>query len=199
MLHKFQQFGLRKQHWKQPFSSSKTGRPSQANGSTREPLYAELDTHTLFGEVVFNTSMCGYQQILTDPSYHGKMVVIEMNPRVPRSSALASKATGFPIVRCSAKLAVGYTLDEIINEITGSSVSCFEPALDYCVVKEAVFSFDRFSYVDPALGPVMRSTRESIGLEKSFGEALAPMPVMMRSGVWWCSLRSPIPRQPVPL
>jgi carbamoyl-phosphate synthase large subunit len=102
----------------------------------------------------------------------GEMVVIEMNPRVSRSSALASKATGFPIARCSARLAVGFTLDEILNDITGSTVSCFEPALDYCAVKVPRFEFDKFPTGYEELGTQMKSVGESLALGRTFPEAL---------------------------
>ena len=102
----------------------------------------------------------------------GRMVVIEMNPRVSRSSALASKATGFPIARCSAKLAVGYTLDEITNEITGKTVSCFEPALDYCAVKVPRFELEKFPRAYDELGTQMKSIGESLALGRTFAEAL---------------------------
>ncbi|MGE4583957.1 MAG: carbamoyl-phosphate synthase large subunit [Sphaerochaeta sp.] len=102
----------------------------------------------------------------------GRMVVIEMNPRVSRSSALASKATGFPIARCSAKLAVGYTLDEVVNEITGQSVSCFEPVLDYCAVKVPRFELEKFPLPFSALGTQMRSVGEALALGRTALEAL---------------------------
>jgi len=101
-----------------------------------------------------------------------QMVVIEMNPRVSRSSALASKATGFPIARCSAKLAVGYTLDEVMNEITGMSVSCFEPALDYCAVKVPRFELEKFPMEFSALGTQMKSVGETLALGRTAVEAL---------------------------
>lgn len=101
-----------------------------------------------------------------------RMVVIEMNPRVSRSSALASKATGFPIARCSAKLAVGYTLDEVVNEITGQSVSCFEPVLDYCAVKVPRFELEKFPLPFSALGTQMRSVGEALALGRTALEAL---------------------------
>ena len=102
----------------------------------------------------------------------GRMIIIEMNPRVSRSSALASKATGFPIARCSAKLAIGYTLDEIINEITGKTVSCFEPALDYCAVKIPRFELEKFPAGYDELGTQMKSVGESLALGRTFQEAL---------------------------
>jgi len=101
-----------------------------------------------------------------------RMIVIEMNPRVSRSSALASKATGFPIARCSAKLAVGYTLDEIENEITGQTVSCFEPALDYCAVKVPRFEMEKFPTGYSALGTQMKSVGEALSLGRTALEAL---------------------------
>lgn len=101
-----------------------------------------------------------------------RMVVIEMNPRVSRSSALASKATGFPIARCSAKLAVGYTLDEVLNEITGQTVSCFEPALDYTAVKVPRFELEKFPMSYSALGTQMKSVGESLAIGRTALEAL---------------------------
>lgn len=101
-----------------------------------------------------------------------RMVVVEMNPRVSRSSALASKATGFPIARCSAKLAVGYTLDEVFNDITGVTASSFEPALDYCAVKVPRFEMEKFPMPTDALGTQMRSVGEALAIGRTFGEAL---------------------------
>ena len=101
-----------------------------------------------------------------------RMIVIEMNPRVSRSSALASKVTGFPIARCSAKLAVGYTLDEVMNEITGQSVSCFEPALDYVAVKVPRFELEKFPLPASALGTQMRSVGEALAIGRTAQEAL---------------------------
>ncbi len=102
----------------------------------------------------------------------GRMIVIEMNPRVSRSSALASKATGFPIARSSAKLAVGYTLDEIINDITGKTVSCFEPSLDYVAVKVPRFELEKFPKGYATLGTQMKSVGESLALGRTYNEAL---------------------------
>ena len=101
-----------------------------------------------------------------------RMIVIEMNPRVSRSSALASKVTGFPIARCSAKLAIGYTLDEVMNEITGQSVSCFEPALDYVAVKVPRFELEKFPLPSSALGTQMRSVGEALAIGRTAQEAL---------------------------
>jgi len=102
----------------------------------------------------------------------GRMVVIEMNPRVSRSSALASKATGFPIAKIAAKLAIGYTLDEIPNDITGETPASFEPSLDYVVVKVPRFAFEKFPGADPALTTQMKSVGEAMAIGRSFPEAL---------------------------
>ncbi|HEY2520416.1 MAG TPA: carbamoyl-phosphate synthase large subunit [Streptosporangiaceae bacterium] len=102
----------------------------------------------------------------------GRMVVIEMNPRVSRSSALASKATGFPIAKIAAKLAIGYTLDEIPNDITGQTPASFEPALDYVVVKVPRFAFEKFPGADTGLTTHMKSVGEAMAIGRSFPEAL---------------------------
>ena len=102
----------------------------------------------------------------------GQMVVIEMNPRVSRSSALASKATGFPIAKIAARLAIGYTLDEIPNDITGQTPACFEPALDYVVVKVPRFAFEKFPGADPTLTTHMKSVGEAMAIGRTFPEAL---------------------------
>ncbi len=102
----------------------------------------------------------------------GRVVVIEMNPRVSRSSALASKATGFPIAKLAALVAVGYTLDEITNDITGQTKAAFEPSLDYVVVKIPRWAFEKFPGVDSTLGPQMKSVGESMALGRTFPEAL---------------------------
>ena len=103
---------------------------------------------------------------------NGRMVVIEMNPRVSRSSALASKATGFPIAKFAAKLAIGYTLDEIRNDITRETPASFEPAIDYCVVKIPRFTFEKFPDADPSLGIQMKSVGETMAIGRTFKEAL---------------------------
>jgi carbamoyl-phosphate synthase large subunit len=103
---------------------------------------------------------------------NGRMVVIEMNPRVSRSSALASKATGFPIAKIAAKLAVGYTLDEISNDITKETPACFEPAIDYCVVKIPRFTFEKFPSADSSLSVSMKSVGEVMAIGRTFKEAL---------------------------
>jgi carbamoyl-phosphate synthase large subunit len=102
----------------------------------------------------------------------GRMVIIEMNPRVSRSSALASKATGFPIAKMAAKLAVGYTLDEIPNDITKKTPACFEPTIDYCVVKIPRFTFEKFPGADPTLTVSMKSVGETMAIGRTFKEAL---------------------------
>mgnify|MGYP000120851649 CR=1 FL=1 len=102
----------------------------------------------------------------------GRMVVIEMNPRVSRSSALASKATGFPIAKIAAKLAVGYTLDEIRNDITRETPACFEPTIDYVVTKIPRFAFEKFPGADDTLGTQMKSVGETMSIGKTFKQSL---------------------------
>ena len=102
---------------------------------------------------------------------NGRMVVIEMNPRVSRSSALASKATGFPIAKLATKLAIGYTLDELRNDITRETPACFEPALDYCVVKIPRFAFEKFPEADETLTTSMKSVGEAMAIGRTFKEA----------------------------
>jgi carbamoyl-phosphate synthase large subunit len=101
----------------------------------------------------------------------GELRVIEMNPRVSRSSALASKATGYPIAKVAAKLAIGYTLDEIPNDLTGTTPASFEPTLDYVVVKFPRFAFEKFPGADERLGPQMKSVGEAMGIGRTFSEA----------------------------
>ncbi|MBI4436708.1 MAG: carbamoyl-phosphate synthase large subunit [Candidatus Omnitrophica bacterium] len=110
-------------------------------------------------------------QFAVDPK-NGRMVIIEMNPRVSRSSALASKATGFPIAKIAAKLAVGYTLDEISNDITAKTPACFEPTIDYCVVKIPRWTFEKFPTADPTLTTQMKSVGETMAIGRTFKEAL---------------------------
>ena len=110
-------------------------------------------------------------QFAVDPA-SGRVVVIEMNPRVSRSSALASKATGFPIAKLAAKLAVGYTLDELNNDITQKTVAAFEPSIDYVVVKIPRWAFEKFPGVDRELGPQMKSVGEVMAIGRTFKEAL---------------------------
>ncbi|WP_250442721.1 carbamoyl-phosphate synthase large subunit [Actinotalea sp. C106] len=121
-------------------------------------------------EVGVDTGGCNIQYAV-DPAT-GRVVVIEMNPRVSRSSALASKATGFPIAKIAARLAVGYTLDEIPNDITGSTPASFEPSLDYVVVKIPRFAFEKFPSADPRLTTTMKSVGEAMAMGRNFAEAL---------------------------
>lgn len=110
-------------------------------------------------------------QFAVDPQT-GRVVIIEMNPRVSRSSALASKATGFPIAKLAAKVAVGYTLDELKNDITQETVAAFEPSIDYVVVKIPRWAFEKFAGVDRELGPQMKSVGEAMAIGRTFKEAL---------------------------
>ena len=121
-------------------------------------------------EVGVDTGGCNIQFAVHPDT--GRVVVIEMNPRVSRSSALASKATGFPIAKLAAKLALGYTLDEIPNDITGSTPASFEPTLDYVVVKVPRFAFEKFPAADPTLTTAMKSVGEAMALGRNFTEAL---------------------------
>ncbi len=113
---------------------------------------------------------CNAQYAL-DPNSN-RYYVIEVNPRVSRSSALASKATGYPIAKVSAKIAIGYTLDEITNAVTQKTKACFEPALDYCVVKFPRWPFDKFVYADRTLGTQMKATGEVMSIDRHFEGAL---------------------------
>jgi carbamoyl-phosphate synthase large subunit len=136
-------------------------------------------------EVGVDTGGCNIQ-FAVDPS-NGRLVVIEMNPRVSRSSALASKATGFPIAKIAAKLAIGYTLDEILNDITKQTPACFEPTLDYVVVKAPRFAFEKFPGADPTLTTTMKSVGEAMSLGRNFIEALGKVMRSLettRTGFW---------------
>ena len=113
---------------------------------------------------------CNCQFALHPTSF--EYAVIEVNPRVSRSSALASKATGYPIAKTAAKIAVGYTLDEIINQVTGKTYACFEPALDYVVVKFPKWAFDKFVYAKRTLGTQMKATGEVMAIGTSFEQAM---------------------------
>ena len=121
-------------------------------------------------EVGVDTGGCNIQFAVHPET--GRIIVIEMNPRVSRSSALASKATGFPIAKIAARLAIGYTLDEIPNDITGSTPASFEPTLDYIVVKVPRFAFEKFPAADPVLTTTMKSVGEAMAIGRSFTEAL---------------------------
>jgi len=136
-------------------------------------------------EVGVDTGGCNIQ-FAVDPK-DGRLIVIEMNPRVSRSSALASKATGFPIAKIAAKLAIGYTLDEILNDITGETPACFEPTLDYVVVKAPRFAFEKFPGADPMLTTTMKSVGEAMSLGRNFIEALGKVMRSLettRAGFW---------------
>ena len=121
-------------------------------------------------EVGVDTGGCNIQ-FAVNPE-NGRIIVIEMNPRVSRSSALASKATGFPIAKIATKLAIGYTLDEIRNDITKVTPASFEPTLDYVVVKVPRFTFEKFADADPRLTTTMKSVGEAMAIGRSFSEAL---------------------------
>jgi carbamoyl-phosphate synthase large subunit len=122
-------------------------------------------------------------QFSVDPKT-GRMIVIEMNPRVSRSSALASKATGFPIAKIAAKLAVGYTLDEIKNDITRETPASFEPTIDYVVVKVPRFTFEKFPQTDPTLTTQMKSVGEAMAIGRTFKESLQKALRSLEVGAW---------------
>ena len=113
----------------------------------------------------------------------GRMVIIEMNPRVSRSSALASKATGFPIAKIATKLAVGYTLDELINDITKSTPASFEPTIDYIVTKVPRFTFEKFQKAEAILGTSMKSVGEAMAIGRNFKESLQKALVSLETGL----------------
>src|SRR3989449_201294 len=122
----------------------------------------------------------------------GRLVVIEMNPRVSRSSALASKATGFPIAKIAAKLAIGYTLDELRNDITRETPASFEPAIDYCVVKFPRWAFEKFPEADRTLTTQMKSVGEVMALARTFKEALQKAVRSLEQDRWGLTLDRPI-------
>ena len=121
-------------------------------------------------------------QFAIDPA-SGRMVVIELNPRVSRSSALASKATGFPIAKVAARLAVGYTLDEIRNDLTGVTPASFEPAIDYVVTKVPRFTFEKFPGTEPLLTTSMKSVGEAMAIGRTFAESLQKALRSMETGL----------------
>ncbi|MGV0722342.1 carbamoyl-phosphate synthase large subunit [Mycolicibacterium elephantis] len=136
-------------------------------------------------EVGVDTGGCNIQ-FAVNPT-DGRLIVIEMNPRVSRSSALASKATGFPIAKIAAKLAIGYTLDEIVNDITKETPACFEPTLDYVVVKAPRFAFEKFPGADGTLTTTMKSVGEAMSLGRNFIESLGKVMRSLettRAGFW---------------
>ena len=124
---------------------------------------------------------CNVQFALYPNSF--EYAVIEVNPRVSRSSALASKATGYPIAKVAAKIAIGYCLDEIPNAVTGKTCACFEPALDYCVVKFPRWPFDKFVYADKALGTQMKATGEVMAIGQSFELAMMKAAISIELGL----------------
>ncbi|MEZ4662055.1 MAG: carbamoyl-phosphate synthase large subunit [Caldilineaceae bacterium] len=140
-------------------------------------------------------------QFAVDPA-SGRVVIIEMNPRVSRSSALASKATGFPIAKLAAKLAVGYTLDELKNDITQQTVAAFEPSIDYVVVKLPRWAFEKFPGVDRELGPQMKSVGEAMAIGRTFKEALQKACAAWRSPAtaWasWSATKTAISAATIP-
>src|SRR5690606_13217508 len=125
----------------------------------------------------------------------GRLVVIEMNPRVSRSSALASKATGFPIAKIAALLAVGYTLDEIANDITRETKAAFEPSIDYVVTKVPRFAFEKFPQADDGLTTQMKSVGEAMAIGRTFAESLQKALRSMETGTH--GLESPLGKAPV--
>src|SRR6185312_4315966 len=156
-------------------------------------------------EVGVDTGGCNIQFAVNPED--GRVIVIEMNPRVSRSSALASKATGFPIAKIAARLAVGYTLDEITNDITGETPACFEPTLDYVVVKVPRFAFEKFPGADPTLTTTMKSVGEAMALGRKFPEALGKALRSMETSVagFWtkpdppdATVRSELSALPIP-
>jgi carbamoyl-phosphate synthase large subunit len=128
-------------------------------------------------------------QFAIDPK-NGRMVVIEMNPRVSRSSALASKATGFPIAKIAARLAVGYRLDEIPNDITRMTPACFEPTIDYVVTKIPRFAFEKFRGAADELGPQMKSVGEAMAIGRTFKESLQKALRSLEIGSWGLESRT---------
>jgi carbamoyl-phosphate synthase large subunit len=131
-------------------------------------------------------------QFAVNPA-NGKMIVIEMNPRVSRSSALASKATGFPIAKIATKLAIGYTLDEVPNDITRETPACLEPTIDYVVTKVPRFAFEKFPGADSELGPQMKSVGEVMAIGRTFKESLGKALRSLEIGRWGLDLDRPPP------
>ncbi|WP_040836350.1 carbamoyl-phosphate synthase large subunit [Nocardia brevicatena] len=150
-------------------------------------------------EVGVDTGGCNIQFAVNPRD--GRLIVIEMNPRVSRSSALASKATGFPIAKIAAKLAIGYTLDEIVNDITKETPACFEPTLDYVVVKAPRFAFEKFPGADPTLTTTMKSVGEAMSLGRNFAEALGKVLRSLETkaaGFWTAGDGAWVPKSPDP-
>lgn len=143
-------------------------------------------------EVGVDTGGCNIQFAINPRD--GRLIVIEMNPRVSRSSALASKATGFPIAKIAAKLAIGYTLDEIVNDNTKETPACFEPTLDYVVVKAPRFAFEKFPGADATLTTTMKSVGEAMSLGRNFAEALGKVMRSLETSAagFWTDKTEPI-------
>lgn len=127
---------------------------------------------------------------------NGRMIVIEMNPRVSRSSALASKATGFPIAKLAAKLAIGYTLDELRNDITRETPACFEPTIDYVVTKVPRFTFEKFKQADEHLTTSMKSVGEAMAIGRTFKESLQKALRSLETGRWGWGFDAKAPQAP---
>ncbi|AVM00606.1 carbamoyl phosphate synthase large subunit [Gordonia iterans] len=144
-------------------------------------------------EVGVDTGGCNIQ--FAQNPRDGRLVVIEMNPRVSRSSALASKATGYPIAKMAAKLAIGYSLDEITNDITKATPACFEPSIDYVVVKAPRFAFEKFPGADDTLTTTMKSVGEAMSLGRSFAEALGKVmrSLETKAAGFWTEANRPDP------
>ena len=138
-------------------------------------------------EIGVDTGGCNVQFAINPEN--GEMVVIEMNPRVSRSSALASKATGFPIAKIAAKLAVGYTLDEIPNDITRETMASFEPTIDYCVVKIPRWTFEKFAGAEDVLTTSMKSVGEVMAIGRTFKEALNKAMCSLETGTHGLTVR----------
>ncbi|WP_454974248.1 carbamoyl-phosphate synthase large subunit, partial [Corynebacterium propinquum] len=136
-------------------------------------------------EVGVDTGGCNIQFAINPDD--GRIIVIEMNPRVSRSSALASKATGFPIAKLAAKLAIGYSLDEVTNDITGTTPAAFEPTLDYVIVKAPRFAFEKFPGADDTLTTTMKSVGEAMGIGRNYIQGLNKVMRSLESkpfGLW---------------
>ena len=127
---------------------------------------------------------------------NGRMIVTEMNPRVSRSSALASKATGFPIAKLAAKLAVGYTLDELRNDITRETPACFEPTIDYVATKVPRFTFEKFKQADEHLTTSMKSVGEAMAIGRTFTESLQKALRSLETGRWGWGFDAKAPQKP---
>src|ERR1051326_7039602 len=153
------------------------------------------------GTVLVEESVIGWKEFelegMRDPADNVRLIVIEMNPRVSRSSALASKATGFPIAKIAAKLAVGYTLDELRNDITRETPACFEPVLDYCVVKFPRWGFEEFPEADQTLNTQMKLVGEAMAIGRTFKEALQKSIRSLEQDRWALTLDRPLTHEEI--